>query len=336
MNNFDYDIYSEINTSDKKDENYFFSEILNLYPDLRIFTTNNNNENHIPNFFLEQKGKNNINFIDPKKIEIKNDISSIAKENYDNNMELFENFITEEKNEIYFDENNKENENSFLGKKIKRKNKVIIEEKIKKVFNIEKEEFIYRLDYYKMAFISNFLTYVKGILNKLNENCNFCRKFGKSNFHTPKRELYGGNPKEEDNRKFIDKTIEEVFTDYEIKNKNKLEKGISRQKDNANLINRIKEYQETLSKKIQKDEKYLDQYQKINELINYLKLKIKDAMDDYYDSNEFEKFKSRTKIKYYDEMFYYERNRKFSLLEKNNFVRLVNLPYYSEKNKDKK
>ena len=80
----------------------------------------------------------------------------------------------------------------------------------------------------------------------------------------------------------------------------------------------------------------MDQYQKINELINYLKLKIKDAMDDYYDSNEFEKFKSRTKIKYYDEMFYYERNRKFSLLEKNNFVRLVNLPYYSEKNKDKK
>ena len=52
MNNFDYDIYSEINTSDKKDENYFFSDILNLYPDLRIFTTNNNNENHIPNFFL--------------------------------------------------------------------------------------------------------------------------------------------------------------------------------------------------------------------------------------------------------------------------------------------
>ena len=57
-------------------------------------------------------------------------------------MELFENFITEEKNEIYFDENNKENENSFLGKKIKRKNKVIIEEKIKKVFNIKLKRFL--------------------------------------------------------------------------------------------------------------------------------------------------------------------------------------------------
>ena len=63
---------------------------------------------------------------------------------------------------------------------------------------------------------------------------------------------------------------------------------------------------------------------------------IKDALDIYYDSVEFIRFKSTRKIQYYDKMFYSERNRNFSLLEKNNFVRFVYLPFYSKKNKEKK
>ena len=44
------------------------------------------------------------------------------------------------------------------------------------IFTIEKE-FIYRLDYFKMLFIGNFLYYDKKNLNKLLDNCSFCKKF---------------------------------------------------------------------------------------------------------------------------------------------------------------
>ena len=53
-------------------------------------------------------------------------------------------------------------------KKVKKKNN--------QMFTIEKE-FIYRLDYFKMLFIGNFLYYDKKNLNKLLDNCSFCKKF---------------------------------------------------------------------------------------------------------------------------------------------------------------
>ena len=53
-------------------------------------------------------------------------------------------------------------------KKVKKKNN--------QMFTIEKE-FIYRLDYFKMLFIGNFLCYAKKNLYKLLDNCSFCKKF---------------------------------------------------------------------------------------------------------------------------------------------------------------
>ena len=53
------------------------------------------------------------------------------------------------------------------------------------------------------------------------------------------RELYAGNPKEEDNRGFINKTVEEVFT-ITKDNMNTLKlKRISRQLENGKIINII-------------------------------------------------------------------------------------------------
>ena len=112
-------------------------------------------------------------------------------------------------------------------------------------------------------------------------------------------------------------------------------KSASRQKNNETLINKIKEYQRNLTTKLEKDEKYFIQFKNINTLLNYLNKTIKEVMDDYYDSPEFIKFKSDRKIRFYDEKFYHERDRQFYLLEKNNFVRLVQLPYYSSKKKNK-
>ena len=232
--------------------------------------------------------------------------------------------------------------NNFLGLKTVRKNSEDEldeknDEKGKKIFTIKKDIITYRHDYYIMAFKGDFLNYVKETLNKLVENINFCKKFGKIKFHTPNRKLYGGNTKEEDNREFIEKTIEDVFTDHIIsEDDNDSSNGYSRQQDNESMINRIKSYKESLSSKIKSDEKYLKQFNEIEKLLNYLNKKIKDALDDYYDSDVFGEFKSQRKIKFYDRKFYSERNRNFSLLEKNNFVKLVNLPFYSDKKESKK
>ena len=212
---------------------------------------------------------------------------------------------------------------NFLGKKIERNNEELEKsdkksknKKNNQIFTIEKE-FIYRLDYFKMLFIGNFLYYAKKNLNKLLVNCSFCKKFGKEKFHGPNRELYAGNPKEEDNREFIQKNIEEVFTDYRQRG-SKILKSTSRQENNETLINKIKEYQINLSTKLEKDEKYLNQLKdekylnqikNINILLNYLNKTIKEVMDDYYDSPEFIEFKSDRKIRFYDEKFYHERDR---------------------------
>ena len=92
-------------------------------------------------------------------------------------------------------------------------------------------------------------------------------------------------------------------------------KSTSRQENNETLINKIKEYQINLSTKLEKDEKYLNQFKNINILLNYLNKTIKEVMDDYYDSPEFIEFKSDRKIRFYDEKFYHERYRQFYLLD---------------------
>ena len=124
--------------------------------------------------------------------------------------------------------------------KYKEMEKVIVNNK-KLIFNIKRIEkkYIYRFDYYKMAFIGDFLKFVKKYIEELVNKCNFCKKFGKSKFHMANRELYAGNPKEEDNRGFINKTVEEVFT-ITKDNMNTLKlKRISRQLENGKIINII-------------------------------------------------------------------------------------------------
>ena len=107
-----------------------------------------------------------------------------------------------------------------------------------KIFSIEKVEkikkIIYRKDYYIMDFKGNFLNWVLEQLQLLIDNCHLFKKFGKTNFHIANRELYGGNPREENNREFISKNIEEVFTLTE-EQKNTLTKT-SRQIANEKII----------------------------------------------------------------------------------------------------
>ena len=255
-------------------------------------------------------------------------------------------FSENDMDNLYFyansEEENSDNENdiSILGKKTKRKEINCNDDEEddpfnKKIFAIEKidiaKKFNYRKDYYIKEIKRDFLNWTLQEMQTKIDNCNFCKKFGKTNIHIANRDLYGGNPKEKDNREFINKTIEEVFTLTENQ-KNSLKK-VSRQIANEELIKKIKDYYKKLLIKKEKDKKYSNQFNAIKEFIEFIQLTIKDALDLYYDSDEFKKFKSRRMIQYYDEKFFFERNRGFSLLVKNNFVTYVNLPFYSNKRK---
>ena len=264
-------------------------------------------------------------------------------------------------------ENEKENQKKFLSKKTKRNNEIKDDNNIKMAKQKPEDIFaviypVYRRDYYIKDFKESFFNYLKKKANKLINNIELPKNKGKLQIHTPNRILYGGNSNEEDNKKLIDKTVKEVFIDQG--NGEDLE-GTSRQKDNEIIFN---EYQKNLQSKLKKKEIYKKQYEEIEklneqdeeikqlkkkyeeieklskqneeikELKKFLGLKIKDALDEYYDSVEFGEFRSKPIIRYYDEKFKIQRGRNLSLLESkkenedNNFVKYVNLPFYRKKN----
>jgi len=330
--NSDNDEYSQESTSSKSETNsiYYLEDRTNNFKKFGN-PINKNFENL--NYYNKEKELN-----DEFKKSFNNNFK-LKKNSSEVDMDSTDLNVVKEKEDV-----DSESSISMLSQKTKRPkincNEDFREEENdnkKKIFIIKKVEkiqkFIYRKDYFIMDFKGNFLNWLLEKLQLLIDNCHLFKKFGKTNFHIANRELYGGNPKEEDNREFISKNIEEVFTLTE-KQKNTLTKT-SRQIANEEIINKIKEYYEKLLIKKERDEKYLSQSKAFEKFLEFIKIPIKDALDMYYDSEEFQKFKSNRKIQYYDKMFYHERNRHFSLLEKNNFVHLVNLPYYSDKNKEK-
>ena len=374
MRKFEFDRISQKTTSDKSEDNYnifqkYNYQNVNFKEDdsdsIQINFESNNIDLDLNNNVC-QLNKNGYDLIDNvSEINKKDDLSidnvseinkkvhfsidniseinkndSSLRENHEeleyNNIEKYMEIIFPFKND---DDEISELKKNLLGNKRERNNAKIENESkktksSKKIFfkvNDCKEHFNYRHDYYIMDFKSDFLKFSKKKLNDLINKIKLCKKFGKHNIHTPNRELYGGNPKEEDNREFIYKTVEEVFIDQgEQKNDE------SRQKSNEDIFKRIKEYQKKLKTKLDKDKKYQDQYDAIDELKNFLKKPIKDVLDEYYDdSEEFGEFRSQPKILYYDKQFMKERGRNLSLLVKNNFVKIVTMPYYSNKNKKK-
>ena len=270
-----------------------------------------------------------------------------TEKNIENCMKFNEfNFFNEEEDNNLF----RENSNCLLSQKTERNENEIINninfetnQENEKLNDIKKsnKNIKYRHDYYIMKFKTLVLKFLKNKLNKLIDNINLCQKFGKHYIHTPNRQLYGGNPKEKDNREFIDKTVEEVFIDQGIQREEEKidennideEEITNLQKENEIIFNKIKNG--ICLNKSENSEKYREQSDAIEILKDYLKKPIKEILndDEFYSSGEFGEFRSLPKIKIYDTKFKEERNRNLSLLEKGNFVRLVKMPYYSDKNK---
>ena len=218
-------------------------------------------------------------------------------------------------------------EEYLLGKKHKQENlsfnnfsdinKVTKNEFKNKIFEINKirkNEPIYRLDYYKKIFIKNFLDFLVKEGKSLINNCNISEQLQKLSLHKPNYKLYAGNPKEKDNKLFLSKKVKEVFMDYD---KNCL-KGTGRQKENEKLIKII--YGIIKSPNSEEEEN----------LIDFFEMTIEKGIEIYYDSEDFDLFKNNETNQEYDKRFRKEKNRNFSLFEKNAFIRLVNMPFYSK------
>ena len=227
----------------------------------------------------------------------------------------------------YDGDNEKENsDNNLLGKKhlessscnFSQINKAENNQKKEKIFAINKicknDSPVYRLDYYKKIFIKNFLKYLLEYGKKLISLLKIEEKIFGLKLHMPNYKLYAGNPKEKDNREFLKKKVKTVFKDYDME----CDKGTSRQKDNEKLIKKIYELIDIPTNENQ------------NNVIDFFEMTIEKGIEMFYESEEFKEFKNDKINKYYDNMFYNEKNRKFSLLEKNGFIKLVNMPFYSK------
>lgn len=250
------------------------------------------------------------------------DIFFVKKEDVEEFDDLSGNF-----NESFY----KIKETNMVGKKHTQDNSVNSFSQIKKVKNnkkmqkskekifeinkmIKKDMPTYRLDYFKKIFVKSVLRYLLNRLKQLILKCNFDENIIKQKLHMPNYKLYAGNPKEKDNKEFLEKTIKKVFTDYDKKN----QKGNGRQIANEKLINKIYEIDSFPSSE--------DEFE-LNEFFN---MTIEKGVELFYESKDFENFKKDELIQYYDKIFYKERNRNFYLLEKNGFIKLVKEPFYSK------
>ena len=246
-------------------------------------------------------------------------------------------------------ENEKENQKKFLSKKTKRNNEIKDDNNIKITKQKPEDIFaviypVYRRDYYIKDFKEFFFNYLKKKANKLINNIELPKNKGKLQIHTPNRIVFidqgNGEDLEGTSRQKDNEIIFNIIDEYQKNLQSKLKKKeiYKKQYEEIEKLNKQDEEIKQLKKKYEEIEKLSKQNEEIKELKKFLDLKIKDALDKYYISDEFGEFRSKAKIRYYDEKFKIGRGRNLSLLESkkenedNNFVKYVNLPFYRKKN----
>lgn len=254
----------------------------------------NNNESDSTNKSLEnQKQKQNAN-----NIFISGGLNPIAEEPIDE--KLGKSFISKKRK-------NNENDNSDNSKNTTQKNTDIHILEKTKTFKYQ-----YRLDYYKKAFKVHCFKNLTKFLNNLLSKCNLpISAFKNKKIFKPNNESFTSNAKEEDNYLFLSMSLKDIFS-Y-IKN-DKQSKGISLQKNNKILIEKILNYIELKGNNYSKD---------FENLKYYLNMKMEDYIKIYYDTEEFQNFCKIDKIQFYENEFIKEKG--FHMLEKYGFLRLIKL-----------
>jgi hypothetical protein len=272
-----------------------------------------------------------------------------SEENFDNFSEInkimnptpnsdFDEKEEEEEGEekIYF-LNKKKKDSSFLGHKrnhndsileenppIKQKDQVISVEikkdkketkpstgepsnnKIKKNLFVSNQK-IYRNDYLIKKFkVSCFSDYSKDELNHLLRECKFAKELKINKIYGPNNLAFTSIDNLKKNKEFLPLKISNIFSmqngngQYQIKN----EENFNTILNSKNQAGNIEAYEE---------------------LVNFLNLTVEEVINKYYDSQEFENFKSKSEIIAADNAFFKEK--KFSLLQNGGFIRLIKGDY---------
>lgn len=164
-----------------------------------------------------------------------------------------------------------------------------------------------RIDYAKNRFKKHLSKYLTKKANYLIQNSDLPQDYKKKIF-LPNYKSFTGNPKEKDNSEFVSSfTIENVFGYYKEGSKN-----YKRQIKNEKLIEDIINYIEW--------ESYNPQYEEIK---NFFKMGLRKGIELFYKSNDFQKYADDPKTKLLDDEF--KRQKNFSLLETNGFIKMVEL-----------
>ena len=182
-------------------------------------------------------------------------------------------------------------------------NKIRLELELKENYIFKKNLKIkYRKDAYYKYFKKIFGKFLKKRINKFKNIC--FPEYNKNKFSSPSYK-YIGNPKEKDNYNFLSYKLKDVL----IYGKDQIKQN--RQYNNDLLI-----------KFIEKNESKAKNKEIYNKLILFLNNTLENAFIEFYeDKYEFELINNNRKCLFFDA--YFKKQKGFSLLEKNGFIKAV-------------
>ena len=174
---------------------------------------------------------------------------------------------------------------------------------IKKKNLFEQNKKIFRNDYYIKKFkVECFSNYATNKLNALLKSCEFPKRLNLTKIYMPNNKAFTSIANLKKNKLFLPRSIRDIFS---------MQNGEGQyQEKNALNFRRISNSRNEAGN--------IEAYENLEE---YLNMTIENAIIDYYNSEEFEKFKANEEIIEYDRAFYQEK--KFSILEDFGFLRLI-------------
>ena len=262
------------------------SNIINDYQDDPLLFDNNDNNN------IEEYSEYKINGL-PEHIQKDEKINNVKN---DNNTDKETNEKTATKDKCIQKVQNKINNND--------KNE---ENNLFKVKSYRKTE--PRLDYVIKDIKVYISKYMKDYGNELIKKCNFKNRLNNAKLFSPSYKYFTGNSNFKDNVKFLELTVEEIFT-YPDKQVKKDDNRLQRQ--NKDIIKDIKDHIE---------EKYGDDIpEECIKLLDYFRMSFEDVIMRFYESEYFTKYTSSEKARRND---YFYKAKGYSILEKNAFIKLI-------------
>lgn len=304
-------------------DNYFNQEYIQYIP----YFTENDNDNGIEprhNPFLDlslsinDSSRFNSKTTIREKYLFRDNIIEEPEPNFFNKInDHIEPFQKDEKIQNIENDNNSNKETNEKTdekeNKIQKVENIIIndKEKIKEnnLFKVKENKTEKRLDYVIKDIKVYMCKFFKEYGNELIHNCNFKNRLNKAKLFAPSYKYFTGNSNFKDNKRFLQFSMEEIFT-YPDKTLAKDDNRLQRQ--NKDIIKDIKDHIE---------EKYSDDIpERCRKMLDFFKMSFEDAIMLFYESEYYKKYCSSEKARR-DE--YFSKIKGYSILEKNAFIKLI-------------